>query len=187
MSRSDGSSGRRSVGSNGSGRIALVAVAAVFIIAGIVGGIAWSRASAQLERADLEADPAFALRLSQADELARVGADRTITLEGEQPPFAGHIYGTSGTSAEVYAFYEVELARLGWRPQRPPYPRSTAELESRLYCKSRVEFRLAIKDKETAFRPEFYQGHVYTTVFDARLRAIDPNASCPLPAPSARP
>jgi hypothetical protein len=96
-------------------------------------------------------------------------------------PFAGHIYGTTAAGPDVYAFYEAELERPGWRKQALPYPRSTVELENRLYCKSGAQFRLAIKDKDRAFRSEFYGGRTYTTVFDARLIAADPLAPCPLP------
>lgn len=80
-----------------------------------------------------------------------------------------------------YMFYARELARLGWRVDTPPHAMSSAELENRLYCKSKASFRLAIKNKETAFQPAFYRGRSYTTVFDARLIAADPKASCPRP------
>jgi len=141
----------------------------------------WPRATLPLERADLEADAAFALQMPGADELARVGGDRLSTLEGEQFPFAGHIYGTTAPSADVYAFYEAELTRLGWRAQTPPYPRSSVELENRIYCKSDAEFRLAIKNMDTAFQGAFYRGRTYMTVFDARLLPNDRRAPCPLP------
>jgi len=154
-----------------------------------VGAVAWARSNVPLERADLEADPSFSLRMQGADELALVGSDRLFTFEGERPPFAGHIYGTMATSADVYAFYERELARLGWQLEAPPFPRSSAELENRVYCKRKVEFRLAIKDKDSAFRAEFYRGRTYTTVFDASLLAIDPAIPCPMPrfTPRAQP
>lgn len=87
--------------------VVLVAASAV------IGVVFWSQSRAPLERPDLEADPAFALRMPGADELARVGGDRELTIDGPQTPFAGHIFGTTATSAEVYAFYERELARLG--------------------------------------------------------------------------
>lgn len=158
-----------------------LAVLALISVAAVAGGaVAWSRTNAPLERSDLEADAAFSMRMPGADELARVGSGRLFTLEGEKPPFAGHIYGTSATSADVYQFYERELARLGWQPQTPPYPSSTVELENRLSCKRKLEFRLAIEDKDRAFRAAFYHGKAYTTVFDARLRAIDPTIGCPM-------
>jgi hypothetical protein len=165
----------------------MVALAFVpgFIVAAVV--MLWPRASTPFERSDLEADAAFALHMPGADELSRVGGDRLFTLEGEQVPFAGHIYGTTATGTDVYTFYESELARLGWRKQALPYPRSSAELENRLYCKAGTEFRLAIKNKETAFRSEFYRGRVYTAVFDARLIAVDPSSPCPLPPLTPRP
>jgi hypothetical protein len=163
--------------------LALVPVAFVVVAVAML----WPRAITPFERADLETDPAFALQMPGADELARVGSDRRFTLDGEQVPFAGHIYGTTATSADVYAFYESELARLGWQKQALPYPRSSAELENRIYCKTGAQYRLAIKNKETAFRTEFYRGRVYTAVFDARLTAEDPGAPCPLPPLTPRP
>jgi hypothetical protein len=153
-------------------------------IALVVVGVALfgPRAPLPLERADLEADAAFALRMSGADELARVGGDRFFSLAGgEQEPFAGHIYGTTATSADVYSYYESELERLGWLKQSPPYPRSSAELENRLYCKKGLGFRLAIKNMDTAFQAAFYRGRQYTTVFDASLHPHDPKSPCPLP------
>jgi hypothetical protein len=160
----------------------MVVVALVPVAVFVVGvALVWPRATPPLERADLESDAAFALHMPGADELARVGGDRIFTFEGEQNPFAGHIYGTTATSADVYSYYESELERLGWLKQSPPYPRSSAELENRLYCKTGLGFRLAIKNKDTAFQAAFYRGRDYTTVFDARLHPHDPKSPCPLP------
>jgi hypothetical protein len=162
-----------------------VIVVTLVPIALVVVGVAlfWPRAAPPLERADLEADPAFALQMPGADELAHVGGDRRFEFGGafEQQPFAGHIYGATATSADVYSYYESELERLGWLKQSPPYPRSSAELENRLYCKTGLGFRLAIKNKDTAFQAAFYRGREYTTVFDARLHPNDPKSPCPLP------
>ena len=144
-------------------------------------------ANKPLELADLQADPAFAVRMPGADELAEVGGERRSTLDGAQSPFAGHIFGTLASSAEVYAFYERELARLGWQPETPPFSRSSAELENRLYCTRRATFRLAIKDKDRAFEPAFYQGRVYATVFDARLIGESRSSTCPSPPLSPPP
>ncbi len=153
----------------------------------VVGAALWSQSRSSLERPDLEADPAYLLRMPGADELARVGGDRELTLDGPQTPFAGHIFGTTATSAEVYAFYERELARLGWK--REPYVlgRSSVELENREYCTPKALFRLAIKDKDRAFQPAFYRGQTYTTVFDARLEGIEPGPPCPIPPLSPPP
>lgn len=162
-------------------RVAVIALALSLTVVAIVGLQAWSRANAPLLLADLQADPAFALRMPGAGELAEVGAEHAVGIEGRTPTFAGHIFGTLTTSADVYAFYERELGRLGWRLDTPPFASSTAELENRLYCNSKRSFRLAIKNKATAFEPAFYRGRSYTTVFDARLIATDPKTSCPRP------
>ena len=162
-------------------RVTVMIVALVVAVGAVVGARAWSQANDPLALADLRADPAFALRMPEAEELAQVGGEDTVGIDGSRPAFAGHIYGTAATSADVYGFYERELGRLGWRPETPPYSRSTAELENRLYCESKISFRLAIKNKATAFEPAFYRGRSYATVFDARLIAADPKATCPRP------
>lgn len=168
-------------------RVASIALTFILSIAAVVGIQLWSLTNAPLRLADLQADPAFALRMPDADELAELGAERAAGAEGSTPMFAGHIFGTRSTSAEVYAFYERELGRLGWRLDTPPFASSTAELENRLFCNSKRSFRLAIKNKDTAFQPAFYRGRSYTTVFDATLIATDPKTSCPRPGLGPRP
>jgi hypothetical protein len=106
---------------------------------------------------------------------------------GSHPAFAGHIFGTRRASADVYAFYDRELASLGWHIDRPPYAMSTVELANKLYCKSRASLRLAIEDKARAYQPSLYQGKAYATVFDARLIAVDPSQACPKPPLPAAP
>jgi len=158
-------------------RLALAAA----VSAGVVVGFAlWSGANAWLDLAVLQADPAFALRMPGSDELAEVGTEQEFGIEGRTSAFAGHISGTVATSADVYAFFDRELGRLGWRLDTPPFSRSTAEIENRLYCKRKASFRLAIKDS-SAFQAAFYRGKSYTTVFDARLIAVDPKTACPRP------
>ena len=138
------------------------------------------------DHADLVADPAFALRPPDSDQLLEVGDDAFHGIDGSYDAFAGHVFGTTMSSADVYAWYERELARLGWRTEPPPYARSTTEIENRLYCRSGATFRLAIEDKTRAFQPALYKGKDYTTVFDATLMAADPRSACPrAPLPSA--
>jgi len=141
----------------------------------------WPRAAPPLERADLEADAAFALQMPGANDLGHFGGDRRFKLGGdfEEQPFAGHTYGTTAASAEVYSYYEVELARLGWLRESPFYSGSSTDLDGRLYCKKGLGFRLAIKNKETAFQVAFYRGRTYTTVFEASLHPNDPKSACP--------
>jgi hypothetical protein len=40
-------------------------------------------------------------------------------------------------------------------------------------------FRIGIQDQARAFKPEFYQGQTFRTVFDARIRSRDPALGCP--------
>jgi hypothetical protein len=161
-------------------RRALIIAVALAAAGALVIGVAGWLSPVELERSDLEADRAFGLQMPGADELARVSGDRKMTIDGPQNAFAGHIYGTGASAAEVYAFYEAALERLGWRKQPPPFGTTTVELENREYCNPKVGFRLAIEDQARAFQPAFYQGHTYATVFDARLEANPPSAPCPL-------
>ena|SRR5687768_1790897 len=161
-------------------------------VALVVVGVAmlWPRAPLPLERADLEADAAFALQMPGADDLGYFGGDRRFKLGGsfEDPPFAGHRYGTGAAKAEVYSYYEVELARLGWLRVGPHYFGSSTDLEGRLYCKKGRDFRVAIKDKVRA--SHLYVGRTYTTIFETSLFPNDPNSPCPRsprPAPTPTP
>jgi hypothetical protein len=167
-----------------------VIVVTLVPIALVVVGVAlfWPRAAPPLERADLEAEAAFALQMPGADDLRYFGGDRRFKLGGafEQSPFAGHTYGTTATSADVYSYYESELARLGWLREGPNYFGSSTDLEGRLYCKKGLMFRVAIKDKDRAFQLAFYRGRTYTTVFEASVHPNDPKSPCPRPRPSSR-
>jgi len=139
--------------------------------------------SGELERSDLVKDPAVALRMPGADQLGHVGGERIKTLDGEQPPFVGYIFGTAASTEEVFAFYARELARLGWKPNGGA-GRSTVELDLRWWCTSKVAFRLGIEDKARAYQPGFYKGKDYATVFDARLIAYGAITTCPRPSPT---
>ena len=130
------------------------------------------------ERSVLLAEPAATLRMAGAEELAKVGDERRMTIEGPISAFEGAIFGSQASALEVFAFYDRELRRLGWVQDRFVI-RSTVELDAWGWCKPRLLFRLAIKDRERAFEPRFYQGRTYATVFDARIRGRDPDAPCP--------
>ncbi len=138
--------------------------------------------SGELERSDLVKDPAVALRMPGADQLGHVGGERIKTLDGEQPPFEGYIFGTAASTEEVLAFYTQELARLGWKPNVSA-GLSTVELDVRWWCSPKVTFRLGIKDKARAFEAAFYRGKDYATVFDATLLPYG-GATCPRPSPT---
>lgn len=179
MGRPAGSFGARSVTDLGRLNAPTIALLLALVILGAAAY--WVQANTERGYDDLRADPAYALRMPGADELSQVGAGASSGIEGGSPAFAGQIFGTMATSDEVYAFYDRELGRLGWRIDTPPYASSTVELANKLYCKSKTSFRLAIKDKDRAFQPSFYKGRVYVTVFDARLRAVSPSQQCPKP------
>lgn len=156
-------------------------LAVVGIAVAFAAWMIWSTPPKTPDHADLVADPAFALRPPDSDQLLEVGDNAFQGIDGGYAAFAGHVFGTTMSSAEVYAWYERELARLGWRIQPPPYSRGSAEIENRLYCRPGASFRLAIDDKTRAFQPALYKGKDYTTVFDATLIAADPRSACPRP------
>ncbi|HYR94983.1 MAG TPA: hypothetical protein VEP48_12345 [Methylomirabilota bacterium] len=149
--------------------------------------ILWTRENTPLDHAALRSDPAFAIRMPGADELAEVGSDAQAGIDGSFAAFAGRVFGTMSPSSEVYRFYERELGRLGWYIDPPPYSMSTVEIENRSYCEKKVWFRLAINDKSKAFQPSFYNGRDYVTVFNATLIAVDAGAPCPRPLPNPEP
>ncbi len=177
MSRAAGSSGRRPV----SRRKLLIVTGAIVVVVLAVVVVLRTTPPKRPTRLDLQNDPAFALRLPDSDVLLEVGSEAQEGIDGSTPAFAGHVFGTSATSTDVYAFYERELGRLGWHVQTPPYGIGSTELENRLYCRSGASFRLAIDDNERAFQPSLYKGRSYTTVFDATLLSSDPAAACPRP------
>ncbi len=119
--------------------------------------------------------------MPDADTLAEIGSEAEVGIEGSHPALAGHIFGTQATSAEVYVFYDRELARLGWRVDPPPYAMSTVELDLKIYCRSKALLRLAIEDRARAFQPSLYKGKSYVTVYDSSLIAMDPGEPCPRP------
>ena len=128
-------------------------------------------------------NPAVALRMPGADQLGHVGGERIRTLDGEQQPFEGYIFGTAASSDEVFAFYTQELVRLGWKPDSSG-GLSTVELEVRWWCTPKAGFRLAIEDKVRAFEPAFYKGRDYATVFDATVIAYGEISACPYLRPT---
>ncbi len=133
-----------------------------------------------VERRDLVADPAWKLRMPGSEELAHFADERRMTIDGPVAPYDGFAFGTQARDLEVFAFYDGELRRMGWQ-QEYLISAATTELRVWAWCKPRLLFRLGIEDQERAFRPEFYRGRSYVTVFDARLQGRDPDAPCPEP------
>ena len=132
-----------------------------------------------VERGELVSDPAWKLRMPGTEELAHFSDERRMTLDGPVDAYDGFAFGTQASDLEVFAFYDQELRRLGWR-REPLVSPSTVELRIWGWCKPRILFRLATKDQPRAFRPEFYRGRSYVTVFDARLRGRDTSFPCPM-------
>ncbi len=137
-------------------------------------------ANPYVERRVLVGDPAWKLRMPGSEELAHFSDERRMTLDGPVDAYDGFAFGTQASDLEVFAFYDGELRRMGWRQERLIYA-ATTELRVWAWCKPPMLFRVGIEDQERAFRPEFYRGRSYVTVFDARLQGWDPDAPCPKP------
>lgn len=137
-----------------------------------------------LPLAALKAEEASRLRLPGAEVLRRVGGERFNNITGPQGSFTGAVYGTQATQAEVFAFYERELTRLGWVADYKPGV-GTGELPNgRGWCKPRMYYRLAIYDPRRYERTGITDGARFGTVFDARLQAIE--RGCPYTPPPFR-
>lgn len=130
------------------------------------------------ERSELASEPAAALRFPEAEELAHVANEARSTIEGPFAAFDGRIYGSQATQEDIFAFYERELANLGWQRDEFAVFTSSGELDSWGWCKPSMIFRLAIK-KPGNFREEFYRGKEFVTVFEGVLIGREAEKACP--------
>jgi hypothetical protein len=133
--------------------------------------------------ATLQRDPAASLRLPNAVDLGHFRGDREATIDGPQTAWDSHVFGVLVSDAEVHAFYDSELQRRGWKPDRLATSPSTVELVAWGWCKGAMIFRVGIEDQPRAFRPEFYRGYTFTTVFEAAIQGRDPALGCPETVP----
>lgn len=129
--------------------------------------------------AALQGEPAAALRMTGTVELGHFYGDRESTIEGAVYATDHRVFGVSETDDSVRAFYDRELQRLGWQPDRLATAMDSVELAAWGWCKGAMVFRIGIQDQPRAFRPEFYKGQTFRTVFDAGLIGRDPSAGCP--------
>jgi hypothetical protein len=121
--------------------------------------------------------PLAILRAEAAAELAapgstlirQVGAEGFMNVTGWQAAFYGHVFGAQESNDEVFAFYDRELARLGWKADMKPIL-SSGELRGWGWCKATLYFRLAIFDPQQYARVGITDGEKYRTVYDARLQ-----------------
>jgi hypothetical protein len=130
------------------------------------------------DRQTLLADPAAQIRMPEADELQRVGAERRTTPEGHAAAFDGAIFGTQAAPEEVHRFYDSALRHEGWQPDTyQVYPTST-DLKVWGWCKPELLFRVAIVDPET-FSPDLRRGRSYTSLFHATINGRAADVPCP--------
>ena len=137
-----------------------------------------------LPLAALKAEEASRLQLPDAEVLRRVGGERFNNVTGPQGSFTGAVYGTQATQAEVFAFYERELTRLGWLADGPA-PMGSGELSGgRGWCKPRLFFRLVVYDPQRYDRTGITDGARFRTVFDASVQGSV--QACPYASPTPR-
>jgi len=141
--------------------------------------VAAACASGSPDLAALQREPAASIRLPDAVDLGRFSGEKETTFEGAQPAFEAHVFGTPQSDDEVRNFYDRELVRLGWQSDRLAASLGSTELEAWGWCKNAMKFRVGIQDQPRAFRPEFYRGQSFRTVFDARIVGRDPTIGCP--------
>ncbi len=132
-----------------------------------------------LPRSALQGDPAAKIRYPDSTELAKVGYERQVTLEGPAPAVDGFIFGADTSRDEVFYYYDRELRRLGWQQDTYSIYRSTVELVAWGWCKPRMTFRLGVKDASRAFQADLYQGRTYQIVFEANLQGREADVPCP--------
>lgn len=130
-------------------------------------------------RSALQQDPASKLRMSGAVELLHFGGDNQMTPDGPLDAWDGYIFGVPADAADVFAFYERELARLGWSVDPLRLSRLSTETEAKAWCRSLLTFHIGIKDQARAFQPDFYGGQTFRTVFEAGITARPPGTTCP--------
>lgn len=123
-----------------------------------------------LPLAALKAEEASRLQLPDAEVLRRVGGERFNNVTGPESAFTGAVYGTQATQAQVFAFYERELTRLGWLADGRSSMGSGELPGGRRWCKPRMLFRLVIYDPRRYERTGITDGARFHTVFDASLQ-----------------
>ncbi len=119
--------------------------------------------------ATLEAEDAAGLAVPDSTVIRTVGGEGFMNITGWQAAFYGHVYGTQQTIDDIYAFYDRELGRLGWKRDLKPIL-SSGELRGWGWCKTTLFFRLAIFDPQEYERLNITGGDRYRTVYDARLQ-----------------
>lgn len=135
-----------------------------------------SRTSPYPSLASLKAEAAADLAMPGATLIRNVGLEGFMNITGWEPAFYGHVCGTQRNSDEVFAFYERELVRLGWKPDSPPIL-SSGELDGWGWCKSGLFYRLAIFDPKNYDRAGISDRGRFAVVYDARLQGT--RESCP--------
>ena len=146
----------------------MLAVALAFAV--IV--ISYLMLSRELGYSDLAGDPAYALRMPGSEDLGSGGGDTNNFLGRNDFAFATRTFGVEVAPQEVFAYYDRELARLGWQSY-PSRVSSSLHLQDRWYCRSGAVIDLATIDQTRSSLP------AHKTIFDVALLATPPGEACP--------
>ncbi|OLC51908.1 MAG: hypothetical protein AUH85_18165 [Chloroflexi bacterium 13_1_40CM_4_68_4] len=97
-------------------------------------------------------------------------------ITGHEAAFYGHLFGVPVVATDIHAFYDGELAKLGWRVTRAP-SRSTIDTAGWAWCKPKLLFSPSILDPRGYSVIPLTGAEQYQTVIDARLAGVD--EGCP--------
>jgi hypothetical protein len=130
--------------------------------------------------ADLQREPAAAVRLPGADVVGDGGSERESILFRPRPAVITGVYGTWEGEAAIVAYYDRELRALGYTPADRGFTPSQIDLSVHGWCKAQTAtLRLAILDQTIDYLPASVRDGRYRTVFDTRLAGLTPSGFCP--------
>jgi hypothetical protein len=155
--------------------ISRIAVVTLALAAAAIFG-AYLMLTRELGYEDLRGDAAYALQLPGSEELSHGGGDTNHLLGRNDFAFAVRTFGADVSTSDVFAYYDRELSRLGWR-QYPSRVSSSTHLEDRWYCRSGAVIDLATIDQSRTSYPK------RSTIFQVALLASTNGAPCPPPVP----
>ena len=99
--------------------------------------------------ATIKAESALKLVMPGSRVIGPLEQDRENTIEGPVAALAGAEFETTADQTAVFAYYEDQLAALGWTPTRAPLL-STIDAAGRGWCKPRMNFRVTVFDPKPA-------------------------------------
>ena len=132
--------------------------------------------------ADMQRDPAAAVRLPGSDVVGGGGSERAWALGRPRPAAINEVYGVQETAEAIIAYYDRELRAIGYTPADRGFLPSQTELAVRGWCKpGTATMRLAILDQTVDFLDSNLRDGRYRIIFDTYLAGLLPSETCPNP------